>query len=801
MPSRLLLVLAFLSWPLFARPVVPPTPPPPESRLLEFRWDAHWIAHPETSGYDYEVLLFRRTFALEQVPEAFRVHVSADNRYRLWVNGRSIHTGPQRDDLTHWRYDTLDLAPHLQVGDNLLAVQVWNYGRHRPLALMSLETGLIVQGATAAEAVVNTGAGWKVMLHPGLRPVPIDRGVLQTYIVVGPGDRLDAAKTPWGWQEPRFDDRDWKSPRQNGPGVPHGFGVNIGRWLAPRNLPLIEETPQPGLRLRRSEGISAQETFLTGQGPLHIPPRRQARLLLDQTHLTTAYPELTTSGGRGSTLTLTYAEALIDADRQKGNRDEIDGKTMIGLQDVFRPDGGRGRLFTPLDYRTFRYLELLIETGDEPLTIDDLQSRFTAYPFVERARFESDDPRLHDIWTVGWRTARLCAYETYIDCPYYEQLQYLGDTRIQALISMYVSGDDRLARQAIDIFDRSRWPDGLTQSRYPSSEPQIINAFSLFWVGMVHDYHLLRDDPAFIRERLVGVRAVLDWFHRQVDPNSGLLGPLPYWSFVDWADEWPWDPMEDRGGEPPGALTGGSAILTLQYAQALREAAVVFADHGDQAPAAAYRRQADDLVAAVRRQCWNSQRRLFSDTPGGKSFSQHTNTFAVLTGAVPAEEAAEFMSRVMADQQLVQATLYFRFYTLRALKKAGLGEQYLDFLQPWHDMLALGLTTFAERPDPTRSDCHAWSSSPVYEFLATVAGIEPAAPGFKSVRIAPHLGYLKQVDAEMPHPAGIIAVQLQREGHRIHGIVTLPDGLAGTFEWRGQHVNLRPGRQAVEISR
>ncbi|MEZ4828681.1 MAG: hypothetical protein R3C61_20710 [Bacteroidia bacterium] len=79
------------------------------------------------------------------------------------------------------------------------------------------------------------------------------------------------------------------------------------------------------------------------------------------------------------------------------------------------------------------------------------------------------------------------------------------------------------------------------------------------------------------------------------------------------------------------------------------------------------------------------------------------------------------MQRILEDKSLIQATFYFKFYLFRALVKTGMADQYLPQIQPWRDMLDLGLTTFAEKPDPTRSDCHAWSASPNYDLLATVA--------------------------------------------------------------------------------
>src|SRR5690606_36146495 len=114
----------------------------------------------------------------------------------------------------------------------------------------------------------------------------------------------------------------------------------------------------------------------------------------------------------------------------------------------------------------------------------------------------SNDEQLRRIWEVGWRTARLCAQETYVDCPYYEQLQYVGDTRIQALISLYVSGDDRLMRKAIRLFNWSSNYEGITASRYPTRINQYIPPFSLYWINMVHDYWMHRPDSVFVKEQL-----------------------------------------------------------------------------------------------------------------------------------------------------------------------------------------------------------------------------------------------------------------------------------------------------------
>ena len=767
--------------------------------LRHNRWPAHWITHPAAPKSDYGVYLFRKVLVLPTKPARFVVHVTGDARYRLWVNGHSVGYGPQRCDAFAWRYESIDLAPYLQPGANVIAAQVVGYGDLAPYASMGQRTAFLLQGDTTAEQSVDTGAGWKAFHDAGFRPFQADREQLHTFLVVGPGDRLDAGQHPWGWEQPGFDDSTWAASRVLGAGLPQGWGTDVDYWLSPRSIPLMEETTERLARVIRTSGVTVPADFPTVRGPFSVPANTRASVLLDQAHLTNAFPQLTTSGGRGSTVTLRYAEALVDGKRQKGNRDATDGRELLGLGDQFLPDGGAHRLFAPMDFRTYRYLQLDITTGAEPLVIDDLHGVFTGYPFRENAAFTSSDPELAKIWTVGWRTARLCALETYVDCPYYEQLQYVGDTRIQSLISLYVSGDDRLMRNAIELFDRSRIPEGLTQSRFPSLSPQIINTFSLFWVDMLHDYWRHRTDEVFLRARLTGLQAVLAWFEAKIDPQTGLLGPLPYWTFVDWADQWGWNGAMGIGGEPSGAHTGGSSIVTLQYAGTLRHAAELCHALGRDDLAAHYESVATGLLAAVKRHCWDAGRRLYADTPAKDIFSQHANVFAVLSGAVIGEAARDLMQRVADDASLIQATTYFRFYLLRAMKSAGLGDQYLSRLGPWRTMLERGLTTFAEKPDPTRSDCHAWSASPVYELLATVCGIEPGSPGFATVRIEPHLGHLAQASAKMPHPRGEIAVSLRRDGGGVLAEINLPEGITGIFVWSGRSTGLHGGAQTLRV--
>ncbi|BCS33590.1 hypothetical protein TBR22_A28170 [Luteitalea sp. TBR-22] len=755
-------------------------------------WTARWAAPADASPFAYGVYHFRRAFDLPTVPARFVVHVSADNRYQLFVNGTRVVSGPARGHLSAWPYETIDLAPQLRAGRNVLAAVVWNLGEHAPLAQHTWQTGLMVQGDGPAERVVDTPSHWVATRNAAYTPVTVDFATVRGYWAAGAAERVDGTQYPWGWEQPDFDAAGWSPAVAGPPARPREARDAASRhMLVPRGIPLMEERVERIARHRETATAGIPEGFPAVPVDIRVGARERRRILLDRTLLTTAYPELEVSGGRGARIGVRYAEALYAGPKgnAKGHRDEVAGKTLAGYGDEFLPDGGARRVFRPLWWRTYRYVELTIETAAEPMVVHDVRSVATSYPFEQTARFAADRADLDRMLEVGWRTARVCAHETYMDCPYYEQLQYAGDTRIQALVSYFMSGDGRLARQAIEALDASRTFEGLTFSRAPSRLPQYIPPFSLWWIGMVHDYWRYQDDEAFVRAQLPGMRAVLEYFAARQGPD-GHLRDVGWWNFVDWVDAWP-------NGVPPVGKAGESAPLDLQLLLAYQYAADLESALGARAQAEAYLASAGQLREAVRRRYWQPERRVFADVGDGSRISQHTQALALLAGVVDTAEQAALAGRMLSDADMAPASIYFRYYVHQAVVRGGLGDRYLDLLGEWRRMLDLGLTTWAERAEPTRSDAHAWGASPNIEFLRTVLGVDSAAPGFRRVVIEPHLGALTRVSGRVPHPKGFVDVRLERRGSGVEAEVTLPAGVDGEFVWGSERTPLRAGTQVI----
>ena len=750
-------------------------------------WNSQWIAAQNDPGNEYGIYYFRKSLDLAAKPASFVIHVSADNRYKLFVNGTMVSLGPTRGDTYFWNYETVDLAPYLTAGKNIIAALVWNEAQYRPEAIISVRTGFIIQGNTPAEDILNTNTTWKCMRDPGHMPI------LGFFFAASKGEMVDMNQTVKGdWTAASFDDTAWPFAGKIMDGTLKGMSWGIDWALVPSTLPPREMTYQRIPKLRSAVGMTVPATFPAEKNAITIPANTKIYLLLDQTYETNAYVTLNFSGGKDAGISLGYAETLYDkGTHRKSNRNDVDGKEFIGRIDSLISNGSQGQTFTTLNFRTYRYMRVIVETKNDPLTIDDLYGTFTAYPFKRASVFNSDNAEIKQILDIGWRTARLNAYETYTDCPYYEQLQYIGDTRIQALISYYNTTDDRLARNALTEIDHSRIAEGITRSCYPTKGTQIISTFSLWYICMLHDYWMYRGDNNFIKDKLVGERAILDFFSKY-QQTDGSLKNTPYWAFVDWAGNF--------GGGIKGS-DGSAAIYDLQLLWAYQWAAEMEAKIGLQDYATIYSQKAAQLKATIQRKYWDPVKKLYADTKDKNSYSQHTNSLAILTGVVNQADMPAIVNSLLTDTSLTQCSVYFKYYLNQALIKAGKGDDYMNWLDIWRENIAVGMTTWAEDSSlgTVRSECHAWGASPNIEFFRTVLGIDSYAPGFSKIKIEPHLGSLTNVGGEIPHPNGKVVVDYKFSNNKLKVKISLPQKTTGIFVWKGKQYILKAGDNSLVI--
>ncbi|MCW3804514.1 alpha-L-rhamnosidase C-terminal domain-containing protein [Plebeiibacterium marinum] len=764
-------------------------------KILQKNWRARWITVPESNPNGYGIYYFRKSFELSELPESFPVHVSADNRYKLYVNEKLVSMGPARGDLLHWNFETIDLIPYLQKGNNIIAVQVWNEGEDRPLANISAQTAFVINGGNSEAIKVKSDKSWKCIFDDAYSPIPVK---MNTAFFAGPGEFVDMHKTVNGWNKLSFDDSTWAAAEELSNGMPKnkiGYGRPNSWMLVPSSLPQMELSYQRLKAVRKSEGVKVPAVFPKEKAQFTIPANTQCSIILDQEELTNAYLTLNFSKGNNSAVSIDYAESLFTKYPHKGNRNEIEGKMFLGKKDSIISNGADGQEFTTLAFRTYRYIQLKVQTQDEPLIINDIYGTYTAYPFQLKAKLDTDNKELKQIFDIGWRTARLCAYETYMDCPYYELLQYIGDTRIQAMVSLYNSGDDRLVKNFINQIDYSRQPEGITMSRYPSSMPQYITPFSLWYIGSVYDYMMYGSDLDFVKGKLSGIRQILEYFE-QFQQEDGRVKDLPWWNFTDWVNVKGWSLGARKAGKD-----GCSALIDLQLLMAYQAAADLEKELGLKELATIYTQKVDQLKESIKEQYWDETKQLYADESRKKLFSQHANAMAILTGVATKEESVHLGKQLLTDSTLAPASIYFKYYLHQALTKAGYGDQYTEWLDIWRENIKLGLTTWAEDSgvERARSDCHAWGASPNIEFFRTILGIDSDAPGFSKVKIEPHLGDIKEIGGEMPHPNGIIKVHYSKGRDKLKTVISLPENTTGRLIWHGKEYNLKEGENSLVV--
>jgi hypothetical protein len=752
--------------------------------------NAPWISFPSANQTAYGVYHFRKDFHQEKVPEKLVVHVSADNRYNLFVNGQRVCYGPAKGDLKTYKYDVVDIAPFLTTGENLLAALVYNGGEDKPLAFLSFQTAFMLRAENEEFQQINTNSKWKVYKNPAYEVISYNEMLFKDrwfygFYACGGGDEVFGERYPWNWESPGFDDSGWEDAE------PLVFDKQPPWNLVPRNIAFMDDHLVYPAHIRKVSGANIPTGLWDGKTRLNIPANTKASVLVDFEVLTMGYPELTTDGGAKGKIQVKYAEALYEEVNVKAHRDSVEGLKMFGVWDIFHPDGPT-RTFRPLWKRTFRYVQFNIETKDEPLEIISYLNEYSGYPYPEMATFQSNDGRLDSIFKLSQRTLQMCSGETYYDTPFYEQLSYGGDNRPIAAISTYNSTDDRLLREVLRLYPQSENREtGLFKSAYPSRFDFDMGSWSLAWVQTLHDYYFMRGDSNFVKQFQQKIDGVLRFYERHLDEQTGMIGTLKNQNFMDWSISKGSLPRANEKGE-----IKQSALLTLYFCHTLDCTAKLYRQIGLGEKADHWEQLSAKIKLAVSDLCWDDEKQLFRDYADSPIFSQHTNLMAILCDLVPPAAQSDLLHRILDYKGFDEmASSYFSFFLFMVMEKTGNEHLFLENLGFWHNFIDRGHTTCGETgfASHDRSDCHAWSAHPAHYLLSSVCGIKPADIGFNSLKLMPHLGGLTHVKATIPHPKGRIEVEYKvgKKGFEAH--IKIPEGMTGTFEYQGIKKVLKEG--------
>ena len=696
-----------------------------------------WICAKEHAGEgaaESRLVCFRKELCLSDTASKMPVRISADGRYKLYVNGQFVCFGPCKGDDKRRYTDEPDLSPFLQTGRNVLAVELLCVGGDA----WNSNHSLFTSGLHALYLEGIEAEGWRCRSCDTVCFLTEEEGFSPLHI----HEKASGDPAAAGWKNVDFDDRLWQEA-----GICADADIptilRAGNLL-PRPIPFMEQN---------------HHDFKL---PFHtVADHSEARFVLDAGEEMTAFLHLGLSGGKGSVIELLYSECYV-TDEGKRNRADAAKGHLEGYTDCYTVGGFAHETYEPFWFRTFRFLQVTIRTADEPLELNALCYDETGYPLKVKTSVKTSDTTLIPVWEISLRTLRRCMHDTYMDCPFYEQLQYVQDTRSEILYTYAVSADDRLARQAIDDFASSQRADGLLNACYPNKNANVIPGFSIYYILILHDHMMYFGDKELIRHYLPVVERVLLFFrsHRTqsglVDKVGGVNGKAEKWSFIDWAGDWM--PTE---GMPASGLYGPITMESLLYLYGLQKAAELADWIGEKNLSETWRDDARALLKAIRLECMD-ENGMLTDGPRRMEVSQHAQVFGVLTGVLTDEEGQRNLLRTVEDRTITQCTVAMCFYLFRALEKTGLYEYTDRYWDIWRNMIANGCTTCVEAADYSRSECHAWGSLVLYELPSVTLGVRPASPGYEKIEVHPVPGALTSASGTVHTPRGDLNVAWEK---------------------------------------
>lgn len=674
------------------------------------------------------------------------LNVCADTRYKLFFNGEYVCEGPCIGDMWTRKYETVKIPKELvKNGENLLSVTVAHYvdraynscikGKYPALLVF----GTVNSGDKCEEIITSENSGWKCYYEPskvfyerkgvciGLphsEIVSLEADIEMSVVNLYPNHIEQGNFTPYG--------------------VPSGYPIEK------RTIPLMELCSEVGFTEVRC-----------GEGYCEI----------DAGVYTTAYPKFTFKGEKGGEIRFIYAECYSDPEnfRIKGRRDCYEeGKIISGYSDTVILSGEK-QSFEPFTSRAYRFVRVEYPKGTE-FVVSDQTYRPYFYPIEENGYFRTSDEVANKLWEISVNTVKCCTHETFVDCPYYEQQQYCMDSALEMMFMFRFTDDFSMGRKSVYDLAYSIQPDGMICAHYPDNEPQVIPTFSLFWILMLRDYVTYSGDMKAAKELISVVDRVLSGFENILTPE-GLVGVTKYWHYTDWAEEW-------ERGIPPMGSEKPLTVSSMMYAAALESASSLASDIGRNGLAEEYLARKAKMIESVNKLCYDEKEQFYVDVPGYKTYSEHTAVWAVLSGAVSGNEAVELMERSFA-KDVSRASFSFNYYMFRALEKTGLYKKYSSKpFDGWFEMFNKGCTVWCEKPYNCRSECHGWSSAPLYEYSAMVMGVQPASNGFKTVTVKPDLYAFESVDGAVPTPLGAIKVRWENKNGESDFKLELPQGIS-----------------------
>lgn len=623
-----------------------------------------WMRPQERAVEPPFFAVFRNRFTTT-APAQLRFTYSADERAGFFCDGEAIADGPPRGTVQRWFSAVVDLP--LEPGEHVLTARLFAFGP-----------------ALTARGQMSIAPGLFVQDESGLLSPDWDYQVCM-------GCSFSSSKTDWGSYAHLLTDEAFNWNALEGKG---GEWKPVARFEDNRPL---EPSPLPPMC--REE----------------IRNYRQCGPYFFFDDYVCVYGEYVFSGT--GEVRLRWAEPGCDSDTPPPGFANLAKPgdpypCFSGPGDRFRLTGGRVR-WCDYWWHAGRTLETTLYGN---VKLESARFFRTGYPWkLRRTLSIPGDERLSRLLRHSWNTLQACTFETLMDCPYYEQLQYISDSRFDLLSLYELSGDIRLAENALRQFAEGQYSSGMLPCRYPTREHAQYHAtpgelyqlhipsFTSFYIQLLHDFARLRRNDALVCELLPVARRAADYLNSTLGEDQ--LLHAPGWNFIDWLDNW-------EAGIPPGCRYGEGCTLNLIHLLSLQQLADLEQCFGSARQAALRQEQAARLKQAIRHTYWIDERNCFAEDSVRSYVSEHAQVFALLA----LNERA--VIPVLRSGTLDECGIAFSFYYLEACRIHRLDDLFARRRERYFQAAETpGLRTMPELfPNDwwQRSDCHAWGAHFLY---------------------------------------------------------------------------------------
>lgn len=684
-------------------------------------WKASWIVPSGCTSETNSWVVYRKMVNINQVPKTLLAHIAADSKYWLWINGEMVvfegglKRGPSLGDTY---YDEVEIAPYLKQGENTIALLVWYFGKNGFSHLSSGSAGLLFEAIGDGVEII-TDRSWRGFPYKAYQntdaPYP-------NYRLSESNIRFDARLEEKGWNQAGYKSKKLKgiAPICDAGSAPFGK-------LVKRPIPMWKDY---GLKSYVSQRTSGDTLFC------RLPYNAQV----------TPYLKVEAPAGK---------MIKIQTDNYKGGSElnvRAEYITREGVQE-----------YENYGWMNGHEIWYVIPEGVKVL---DLKFRETGYDTEFSGSFECNDPFYNELWKRSARTLYITMRDTYMDCPDRERAQWWGDEVNELGEAFYALSPSSHKLALKGIYELMNWQraDGSIFSPMPSgtyrSELPLQMLASVSWYGFYTHYYYSGDN-SFIAD-------IYDRMHRylhevwQVDEKGQPIIRNGQWSWGDWGTN-----------IDMGVLTSSWYYLALKGE---REFAKIL---GKNADVEMITKMMDQLAETFDAVYWTGAAYRSANYTG--ETDDRSQAMAVVSGLASADK---YPALVKVLKKEYHASPYMEKYVLESLFMMNEPEFALERMKNRY-------TKMLEYKDYTTlfegwgigsegfgggTINHAWSGGPLTLLSQKVCGIEPTSPGFRSFKVTPQLGSLKEASASLETHYGMIRVSLKKKGNKAAMILEVPAG-------------------------